>query len=314
MMQMQELPRLTWSNALIPHFTWASIVLLLGLNAYILATRRVARLGRGPWPRTRTYSALAATVALWLATNSVVGAYDMTLFSMHMVQHLLIVMVGAGFVAGAAPVDLVRDATSGHLHTVVERVVHSPLGTFLDHPVVAFVAYAVMIPAFHLTSLFDVAMRSGATHAAEEVMFLVVGYFFWRPVVGVERTRHRLAPGLRIIYLLLSVPVDTFTGLALMSTTQVDQFRSFATGNRPWGPTVLEDVHQGAAIMWIFGDLIMMSAMIPAALAWVREDRQHAAAVDAVLDAGATLEEPPSAWLPRQRAVFPTAPPPTKHP
>ena len=45
MMQMQELPRLTWSNALIPHFTWSSIVLLLGLNAYILATRRVARLG-----------------------------------------------------------------------------------------------------------------------------------------------------------------------------------------------------------------------------------------------------------------------------
>lgn len=309
MAPMEVLPRLTWTNAWVPHVTWVSIVLLLALNAYVLAVRRYRALGRGPWPRARLVSATAATLALWLATNSVVGAYDMTLFSMHMVQHLLVVMVAAACLAGAAPLDLLRGIVVGPLHRGLERLVTGPIGRTLDHPAVGFVAYAVTIPAFHLTSLFDVAMRSGSTHAAEEVLFLVVGYLFWRPVVGVERTRHPLPPGLRIVYLLLSVPVDTFTGLSLLQTTSVGRFADFATGNRPWGPSVLEDVHQGAAIMWVIGDLIMMAAMVPAALAWLRSDRSEAAAVDAALDAGHLPAATPSAWRPAPQAVFPTAPP-----
>jgi putative copper resistance protein D len=302
---MEVLPKLTWMNAWVPHVTWVSIVLLVGLNAYVLAARKVRTRGIA-WPRARTISASACALALWLATNSVVGAYDMTLFSMHMVQHLLVVMVAAACLAGAAPVDLVRGLVAGRAARVLEAVVTGPIGRTLDRPQVAFVLYAATIPAFHLTNLFDVAMRSGTTHAAEEVLFLVVGYLFWRPVVAVERTRHPLAPGLRIVYLLLSVPVDTFTGLSLMQTTSVGRFADFATGNRHWGPSVLEDVHQGAAIMWIFGDLIMMAAMVPAALAWLRQDRAEASAIDAALDAGAAPEAPRSAWAPRQQAVFPT--------
>ena len=52
-------------------------------------------------------------------------------------------------------------------------------------------------------------------HHLEQVAFLVVGYLFFRHVFGIERGAVTLHPGLRLVFLMVAVPIDTFTGLAL---------------------------------------------------------------------------------------------------
>ena len=112
-----------------------------------------------------------------------------------------------------------------------------------------------------------------------------------------------------MVYLFLAVPVDTITGLALVSTNHVGPYSGFATGMRNWGPSVLSDIHQGGAIMWIVGDLIMMTALIPCALVWLKDERQQTAVIDAAIDAGNLYDSAASPWRPAPRVVFPTAPP-----
>ena len=47
-----------------------------------------------------------------LATQSVIGAYDTTLFTVHMTQHLLLTMVAAPLLLLGAPVTLLLRASS----------------------------------------------------------------------------------------------------------------------------------------------------------------------------------------------------------
>jgi len=299
---------LTWSMVVTTwQVTWSAVAILVLANAYAVGVFRLRRSGQS-WPKRRVLAAGASAISLLLAFCSVVGIYDMTLFSMHMVQHLLLVMVGSFFLAASAPFDLLMAASSGRLARWTKTAVSSRLGRLLGHPAVGFVLYAIAIPAFHLTNLFNLAMQSGVTHSIEAASFIVIGYLFWRPVVGVEATTHPLAPGVRMVYLLLAVPVDTITGLALVMQQHADQLSSFAAGSRDWGPTVLADIHQGGAIMWIIGDLIMMAALIPLGIAFVRADAHEAEQIDAQLASGSLPQRSASAWKPAPRAHFPTAP------
>ena len=86
---------------------------------WLWAVRRVdAAHPRNPVPRRRTVAFLAGMLALAFALISGIERYDTTLFSVHMVQHVLLMLVAAPLIALAAPITLVlrlssrRDAPS----------------------------------------------------------------------------------------------------------------------------------------------------------------------------------------------------------
>ena len=154
-------------------------------------------------------------------------------------------------------------------------------------------------------------------HDNEHLAFLVVGYLFWRPVVGVEASRHPLSPGLRMVYLMLAIPVDTFSGLALVSTSH-ELFPAYFAIHRNWGPSLVEDLHIGGAIMWVGGDTLMVLALIPIIIQWVRYEDERARQVDAILDLQEAEGEharmpsltPPSSSPENRPKTSPTADPP----
>ena len=135
-----------------------------------------------------------------------------------MIQHLMFVMVAAPLFAMGAPAELLERATTGRTHGLVVRGLGSRVAEIVAHPIVDFGLYAVLIPLAHLTGLFNVALIHPAVNYGEHLAFLAIGYLFWRHVVAIEPTRHPLPPGVRLLYLILAVPVDTFTGLALTMT------------------------------------------------------------------------------------------------
>jgi cytochrome c oxidase assembly factor CtaG len=161
--------------------------------------------------------------------------------------------------------------------------VRTPAARFLGHPLVGFVGYALVIPMSHLTSFYNLTLENEQIHDAEHLLFLVFGYLFWRQVFGIEPNEHRLHPALQMGYLFLAVPVDTFTGLSLNSTT-TELFPAYRAMHRTWGPSLVTDLHIGGVIMWVVGDSLMLLAMIPVAVKWLHYEERRSVRVDRELD------------------------------
>ena len=278
-------PPFSWGHLSAWAWSWTiSACVVASIVWYLWAARRWAAQTGTAWSTKRTISFLGASVLVIVATESVVGVYDMVLFSAHMIQHLMLVMIAAGLYAMSAPLELTQATLPGTPGRLFSRVVDSRVGEVIGHPIFGFVTYAVFITVVHLTSLFNQMLEHMWVHRAEQIGFLFVGYLFWRPVVGIEPSRHPLMPGLRMVYLALAVPVDTFVGLALVMSGHV-QFSAYSAMGRDWGPSILSDIKTGGAIMWIGGDFLMLLAMIPIAVLWMRDEEQKARELDAELDA-----------------------------
>ena len=233
------------------------------------------------WPRSRSLYFVLGLIVTFVATESFIGVFDRTYFSDHMVQHLLLIMVAGPLFAISTPLDLAYRAGSARLRAVLDGRVM----TTLTQPLVAFALYFVFIPVSHLTGLFNEMLLHEWIHQFEHLGFLVVGYLFFRVAFGLERGR-TIHPGLRLVFVMAAVPVDTFTGLALAMSSH-NPFSAYRTlapiGSTP--ASILTNVQLGGAIMWIGGDALMLLACIPIAVAWVRWEARRTVELDARLDA-----------------------------
>jgi putative membrane protein len=86
------------------------------------------------------------------------------------------------------------------------------------------------------------------------------------------------------------MPQNSFLGVALMSAPAV-LFPHYLTTLRPWGPSAIADQNLGGIIMWVFGDLVFLTAMGCVVAAWVRHEDRRTARLDARLDAEAAARE-----------------------
>jgi putative copper resistance protein D len=198
-----------------------------------------------------------------------------------MIQHLLLIMVAAPLFALSAPLDLAYQSGNA----TIRRWLDSRFMAGVTHPLFAFALYCVFIPFAHLTGFMNVMLRHEWLHDLEHVAFLVVGYLFFRVAFGLERG-YKLHPGLRLVYVMAAVPVDTFTGLVLSMESRIpfSSYRALA----PTGSSTawqLSNIKLGGAIMWIGGDALMLLACIPMAVMWVKWETVRTKELDAILDA-----------------------------
>jgi cytochrome c oxidase assembly factor CtaG len=267
------LPAFGW-QAVLTQWEFAPVVTaaVLAVGAlYLWGAWRVRRRHPArPWPWWRTGMFLAGLAVVVIATQSGIGAYDDVLFWDHMVQHLLLIMVAPPLLVVGEPFTLLLHASRNPLHSWAKRVIRSRVVSFLTWPPFGLVAYIVTIVATHLTGLTGLTLRDPLLHDAEHVLYLVVGYLFFLPLLGREPIRWRVSYPIRILVLFLAMPVDTFTGLVLGYATS----GTYTEGPRPPGALgPVQDVHWGGAIMWIAGDAIMFALMLLVLLAWSRERR-----------------------------------------
>jgi putative membrane protein len=283
-----EVPPNVWHNVGSTTIAFTPCFLILGAAAvYFLGVWQSNRqLPETPWSWRRTAAFMGGTFVTFVAIQTFVGVYDDVLFYDHMIQHLMLIMMAAPLYTMGAPLELLHRATTGRTHEIVTRLLNSKVAEAIGHPITGFVLYMVLIPVAHLTSLYNFTLTNDLAHDNEHLAFLVIGYLFWRPVVAIEPSRHPLHPGVRLLYLALAVPVDTFTGLALTSVAH-ETFPYYTTFTRNWGPSLVADLHTGGAVMWVGGDTLMLLAMLPVAVQWSRYEEQKAVEIDRLLDQAA---------------------------
>jgi putative copper resistance protein D len=259
-----------WQFAPVVTASVALLVVLYAVGIWRVRRRHPAR----PWPLLRTLSFSAGLLAVVLATQSSIGAYDDVLFSVHMVQHLMLIMVAPPLMVAGRPVTLLLHASRNPLHTWTKSVIRSRVVTALTCPPVAAVLYAATIVGTHLTGFMNITLQHEHVHDAEHVLYLVVGYLYFLPLIGSEPIRWKMSFPTRFLLLALSMPVDTFVGVVLLQANH-ELFSGYAHTGRTWGPSLLSDLHLGGAIMWVGGDAIMFVLMLCVFVMFLSDKRAH---------------------------------------
>ncbi len=245
------------------------------------AVRRVDRLHpNNPVPRQRTWAFVLGMTAIAFALLSGIEAYDTTLFSVHMVQHLLLAMVAAPLIALSAPITLfLRVSSAATRRRWILPVLHSRVVRVLAFPVVAWIIFAGVMWVSHFSALFDAALEDPFIHDLEHVLFLASGLLFWWPAVALDPAPWRMPHPLRALYVFLQMPQNTFLAVVILGATGV-LYPHYATNVRPWGPTPLEDQQTAAGIMWLVGDVIFLIAILAILYGWMRSEARDAARSD----------------------------------
>lgn len=246
-----------------------TILLLAAAGLYAWGMIRVARRHPArPWPPLRALAFLAGLGVVAAAFMSAVSVYDTTFFWVHMVQHLMLIMVAPVLLVVGRPLILALHASRNPLHTRLKRALRSRPVTVLTAPLVSVPLYAAVVVGTHLTSFNNTAVTHPAAEAAELVAYLAVGYLYFLPGFGDEPIRWRLSYPAKMLIILLVMPIDTFTGVALLMTEHAP-WPAYAAQHHTWGPDPLTDVHSGGAVMWIGGDTIMIALIVAALFPWL---------------------------------------------
>ncbi len=244
------------------------VVVAAGLYVWgVLRVRR--RHPARPWPLWRTLLFLGGLGAIVIATQSGIGRYGDVLFWDHMIQHLLLLMVAPPMLVVGQPATLLLHASRNPLHTWTKKFLRSHAVTWITWPPLGIALYAGTIIGTHLTSFTNLVLVNETARDAEHVLYLVVGYLYFLPLIGREPIRWRVSYPSRIFLLFLAMPVDAFTGLVLGSESG-NPFPNMAHQRPSWAPSPISDVHIGGAIMWVGGAGIMFALMMTVFFAWSR--------------------------------------------
>src|SRR5919198_5344121 len=170
-----------------------------------------------PHPAYRWLAFSGGLIALLIAYDTPLDAYDNVSFFAHTAQHLLLLFLVAPLIALGAPVRVALSSAPPWLRDrVLLPVLHSGLISQLACPAVALGIFAGVQTSIQFTPFFNAALNNGWPHVLEHALYLVTGFLFWWLVLGVDAPPRRAALRSRLTAVLLAVPVEAAIGLSVL--------------------------------------------------------------------------------------------------
>jgi putative copper resistance protein D len=241
------------------------------------------------WPLGRTCSFVVVGMGLfWWATASGLAAYDTTLLSVHMVQHMVLSMLVPLALALGAPVTLALRTLSSRPRRWLLVCLHSRVARVLSFPPLTFTLYVLSPWALYFTGWYDASLSSTYVHEAMHVHLVLVGCLFFWPLVGIDPVPGRVAYPFRVLLVVLTLPFHAFLGVTIMGQEQLiggSWYPSLHQGPMgSWLPAPIDDQHTAGGILWGAGDLIGLVIFVVLFVQWVRSSMREAAREDRRLD------------------------------
>jgi putative membrane protein len=202
----------------------------------------------------------ALAVLLGALTGPVHDLSDYYLFSAHMIQHMLLVFAMPPLLLYGTPGwmarPLVRDA----------RLLQ--LGRALTRPVGAFATFNVVLVAWHLPPLYNLAMEQHPVHIVEHLMIMVASVILWWPMLSPLDELPRAPYPVQMLYLfVVGLPMVMVAIFISMADSLLYPY--YAAAPRIWERlTPQADQHLGGLIMWIPGGMIFLAALSVVFFRW----------------------------------------------
>ncbi|MEV7127243.1 cytochrome c oxidase assembly protein [Streptomyces sp. NPDC093260] len=264
------------------------VACLLGLVLYGWGVVRLRRRGDS-WPVGRTVAYVVGVLTVLLTMCTGLNDYGMVMFSVHMVQHMVISMLSPILILLGAPVTLALRAlpVAGRgrkgPRELLLALLHSRYMRIVTHPAFTIPMFIASLYALYFTPLFDFLMGSRAGHIAMMVHFLAVGLAFFWPIMGVDPGPHRPGHLMRMLELFAGMPFHAFFGIALMmgSTPMV---KTFENPPASLGIDALSDQSAAGGIAWAFSEVPSVLVLLALLFQWYRSEQRQAKRKDRAAD------------------------------
>lgn len=204
----------------------------------------------GAWRITAFFSGIV--VAFFALNGPIHDLSDSYLFSVHMVQHLMLTQLMPPLLLLGMPAFVWRPLTRPGWVKAVARV--------LSRPPVAFALYSVTFSAWHLQPAYDLMMRNHNVHIVTHLLFMVTAVILWWPILSPLPEYPRLSPAGAMAYLFLASLPMMFVA-ALITLADGVLYPWYTSAPRVWGLSPLDDQKIGGLIMWILGALFYWLVM-----------------------------------------------------
>ena len=243
---------------------WVLACLALSLALYavgLLQLWRRAGADRGVrWVHVASF--MGAWLVLVVALVSPLDPLGSRLFSAHMIQHELLMIVAAPLFVAGRPLAVWIWAFPQPWRRRIGRFFHKPAWRvpwlFVTGTVCAWVLHALALWLWHIPALFELALRNEWVHAFQHFSFLFTALLFWWTVVAARSRRDQAIAGVSLFTTMLHMgALGAF--LTLASSVWYPTYLGTASA---FSLSALEDQQLGGLVMWIPSGLIYIVCLV----------------------------------------------------
>jgi len=219
----------------------------------------------------------AGWVSLVIALLSPVHAWGEVLFSAHMTQHEILMLISAPLIVLGRPMiaamwamPMVWRAGVGSIVNL--QAVKHPW-RFITHPGAAWAIHAAALWIWHIPYLFQATLESEWVHALQHISFFGSAVLFWWAMVN--ESRGLASYGAGILYLFTTSIHSGLLGAFLTFTHRV-LYPIYSGTTSQWGLSPIEDQQLGGLIMWVPASLVYIAAALFMFAGWLRASENSA--------------------------------------
>ena len=219
----------------------------------------------------------AGWLALVIALVSPIHSWGSVLFSVHMTQHEILMLIAAPLLILSRPIvpflwALPKPAAVS-LASWSKAPVWSHTWRTISNPLVAWTIHAVVLWSWHIPALFQATLESEFVHALQHASFLFSALLFWWAVI--HGRRRALGFGLAVLYMFTTALHSGLLGALITFANRV-WYPAYIDRTSAWGLTPLEDQQIGGLIMWVPAGLVYIAAGLALFAGWLRESERRA--------------------------------------
>jgi putative membrane protein len=243
------------------------LVLLLGI--YVAGAVRRGNASPLAW---RHVSFAFGWLTLFLSLVSPLHELGEQLFSAHMLQHELLILIAAPLITAAHPGVTCLWAFSGRgrigLGGLYRDVSHARWVRLLMAPLAAWLIHAVALWGWHLPALYQATLRSDWIHALQHLSFFQSALLFWSALYGIGRSAMRYGAGVLYVF---GTAVHCSALGALLTFSSVLWYPIYADSTLRWSLTPLEDQQLGGLLMWVPSGVVFIAISLLMFTKWLAE-------------------------------------------
>jgi putative membrane protein len=250
----------------------AGLGLTLGLYVAGIARRRGA--GNAAYVKSHRVTEaffVLGWLSLTIALVSPIHALGNALFSAHMVQHEILMLVAAPLLVLARPLDTFLWALSLRWRTAVGTITRAAavkkVWHFVTNAWFVWTFHAVALWVWHIPRLFQATRTSEAVHSAQHLSFFVSALLFWWALLYTKGGR--MGYGASVFFVFTTGLHSGVLG-ALLTFARLPWYPAYAESAQAWGLTALEDQQLAGLIMWVPAGCMYVIAGLWLFAAWLK--------------------------------------------
>jgi putative copper resistance protein D len=204
------------------------------------------------------YSGILSALAVIVTP---IGARAMDYFSLHMVQHITLMMI-------TGPLLVLGTPNSFHPTNMLFKAA--------THPVFSWLTYAALMIGVHLPVPHKFIMENPWAHTFIEVpLYLLLPYLFYFNLLDRNLVNRRVSPAMAVISLFIMMVPETLTGFFIYTAPSSIYDDMYS----------LNDQRQGGSFMWAGAMIIDTVWMSFAVYHWIKSEEKKSRDIDAQIAA-----------------------------